>query len=79
MQTVRLFKLTCDDVGRKVRWFLWEGNVYKVIYLVRWGVIIRPKKMGRLRVHAMRKLDVVTLTKLGYRLTIEPEVLWLKF
>ncbi|KAJ8452718.1 hypothetical protein Cgig2_005054 [Carnegiea gigantea] len=67
----------CDDLDRKTRLFQCGGRSYHTRpYLVSWDVITNPKSMGGLNMRAMRDLNLVTLTKLGWRMMAEPNALW---
>lgn len=74
-QSTKIPRTTCDELDRKSRNFLWGSQEWeKKIHLVSWASITKSKKEGGLR--AMRQTNTAFLTKLGWRLLMEPNSLW---
>jgi len=57
MQTLKLPRLICDGVERKMRRFLCGGTANECKpHLVQWDIVTRPKKQGGLGFRSMRQL-----------------------
>lgn len=68
----------CSLIDRATRDFIWQGNANKGLHLVDWNKISRPKKVGGLRVRAVRETNSALLSKLVWDMLSPPDKLWVK-
>ena len=77
MQTARVPRSLCDEIDKKSRCFLWGGNEQtRKIHNISWGQILKAKKEGGLGFRTIRETNDALLTKLGWRLLVEKDMLW---
>lgn len=77
MQSAKLPRSVCDDVDKRVCRFLWGGTEEKrAIHLISWETLQKPQGQGGLAIPSSRQANVAFMTKLGWRLLVEPNALW---
>lgn len=77
MQSAKLPRTVCDDVDKRVRRFLWGGTEEKrAIHLISWEAFRKPQKQGGLAIPSARQANAAFMTKLGWRILVEPNALW---
>lgn len=75
MQTALIPRSICDEIDRKTRRLIWGGSEEQSkIHLVSWAT--KDKEDGELGFKSMRQTNAAFLTKLGWRVVLEPESLW---
>ncbi|XVF14883.1 hypothetical protein REPUB_Repub09cG0099300 [Reevesia pubescens] len=72
--TMQSSKLPCsviNEIDKMNRSFLWGGtNEQRKIHLVKWDVVCREKKKGRLGIRKTNFMNSALLAKLGWKLEI---------
>lgn len=79
MQTAKLPKSVCDYIDKKTRRFIWgEGGDVdtRKINLISWERLTHLMDHGGLGLRFARQSNAAFLTKLGWRVIIEPNALW---
>ncbi|KAL9228579.1 hypothetical protein vseg_004142 [Gypsophila vaccaria] len=77
MQTAKLPRSVCDNIDKKTRRFLWEGNEEKKsVHLLSWETIQKPRSLGGLGIRSSSQANAAFLMKLGWRMLTEPSSLW---
>ncbi|XP_074298539.1 uncharacterized protein LOC141629436 [Silene latifolia] len=77
MQTAKIRRTVCDSIDRKARRFLWGvDELKKLIHLISWENLQKPKSLGGLGLPSARQSNAAFLTKLGWRVLVEPTSLW---
>jgi hypothetical protein len=65
-------KTTTKDLDKQRRTFFWQGGSSKKKYrLIKWGIICKSKKKGRLGIKDIRKMNISLLCKWWWRLEKE--------
>lgn len=77
MQKAKLARSLCDEFDRNTRKFIWGGNEERRgNHLISRKNLQKPLDKGGIGIRSPRQANATVLTKLGWRVLIEPDVLW---
>lgn len=77
MQTTKIPRTMCDDIDRRTRKFIWGGTKsQRKVHLLSWETLQKPRDQGGLGIRSAWQANSTFLTKLGWRMLVEPESLW---
>ncbi|XP_061375835.1 uncharacterized protein LOC133317945, partial [Gastrolobium bilobum] len=80
MQVCSLPQVTCEEIDRKIRNFVWGSSPHsRRSHLVSWKQICMDKKNGGLGLRSMREMNSAFIMKVGFNLVAHPDALWSKF
>lgn len=80
MQVFLLLVCLCDKLDRFMRRFLWGATAEapRVLILRAWDNICASKLAGGLGIRRMWDMNIAFITKLGWKICIEPQKTWVK-
>lgn len=77
MQMAKIPRSICDELDIRSRRFIWGGTEEKKrIHLISWDTLQLPREKGGLGFRSARQINATFLTKLGWQVLTEPNVLW---
>lgn len=63
-----------DKVIRRCIWVPTNSN--KGVHLIKWGIMIKPKRLGHLNIRSTKLMNKALLAKLGWRKITYLEEFW---
>lgn len=77
MQTVKLPVSICNEMDKITRKWIWGGaKDIRKIYLLRWGTLCKPVKLGGASLRSAEAMNKSLLAKLVWRLIVKLEATW---
>lgn len=80
MQTMDLPSSVCDRIDKINKNFLWgDTAVKRKLHLINWHTVCKHKDNGGLGIRKAKSQNLALLTKLGWKLTVKEDSLWVTF